>query len=917
MTTFDNARFVKTIQAPINNSTLKSLSYDDLNDINNYYEIVYGDKPVRPYIDIDGELPNYSMFEFDDINNDIVDKLMTLKDVSIMTSSKFNCKKMNKNNEVKYVNKLSYRLTFYNEKCSNIKECRNYIQNVKYPILKQLLKDVIELTDSKTDDGLNIDYSVYRSKGKIRCVNAFKDLYDVERINRLIKGNIEQTIISLDNNMEDVIQDLETKTEPVKIKDINVIVKPKQTENIELNDKDRLLNDIFNVNYKWDIIKESDETYKINHNSYNCLVNPEHNHSELNHSCLYLNNDTLISSCHSHGKLTYDYTTFNKINKILGLKIEIDDEFLTDVKEQMIKLDIKSKRKPKKKTKKITNKKIKKLEEQLEKEKQKEKSSDDEDYSKNNNFCSIIKNYLLTNKDYKNTDINKIVSICCNVIGATTEKSLSELYIALNRENLYVYDNIFYLFTNDKWFKSTTQDIDVLRFNLNYILNDFFTDIVSILKNVIEDMEEEEEENENYESIKKICNRYAETNVIVNKTQWLNNIMREVRCTLKNQQLYNYDIFDKQHHIFAFKNVLFDLNTNEELKYDKSYHITLNSGKDYIEPTQDEMDTIHNIFVSILPDEEVRKCYLSILFNGLTGYRVEKIIIANGSGRNGKGLLNEMMEFLLGVEYSYKVPIDLLTKDVNMMGVNPQLANMKNKRFVISSEPQEGRSLKINTCKEITGCSTLNARGLYQTKSIITLLLTLVIEANSKPLLEGTMDDAVLDRIVDVYFPNSFTTDEDKIDNVKYFRANTEYKQDNFQMKHYSAFFKYIINNAPKNIYEPYVVKKRSKEYVMDNDDLYMWFDDNYVFTKNDNDIIKVKDIFKEYKNSSYYTNLTKKVKRKENYKHFNDKLKHHIILKKMYKDDMIKRKKVVLNCSRLHGIKEKYDCDLSDIDSD
>ena len=480
-----NAYFVNSISAPINNTTIKSLNDNDLENINNYFEIVYGDKPIRPYIDLDGDLENYSMYEFHDTDNDILNKLKTIPNISILTSSKYNSVKYNNKNEKIIVNKLSYRITYYNERCNNIKECRHLIQNYKYPELKSLLKDCIELKEKKDIDCLNIDYNVYRSKGKMRCVNAYKNNYDKNRINKLVLGNISQTIISAYNNMEieNIDDTLETKEDPINRK----LLRPKKTEKIILDDKDKVLNDLFSVNYKWEIIKETDNNYKLNHNSYNCIVNPNHNHTELNHSCLYLNEESLISCCHSHGKKIYNNETFENINKLLGLKIEINDDFLQDVKEQIIELDIKTK--TKKKPKKITNKKIKKLEEQIELEKQKQKINlSNDDLSDDNIFFSILNKYLSNTKKYKNNDIKKIINLSFKICNHNTEKSLSDLYISLNRENLYVYDNVFYIFTNNQWLKSTLQNIEIIRFNLNIVLNDYFSDILMIwmkMKNIM------------------------------------------------------------------------------------------------------------------------------------------------------------------------------------------------------------------------------------------------------------------------------------------------------------------------------------------------------------------------------------------------------------------------------------------------
>lgn len=864
----ESAKFVKSLKSNITNVSIhESLNENELNCVNNYFEIVYGNKPLHPFVDLDGELQYHSMYEFYEIDDKIKNILSTIPNISGITSSKYNCMKVN-NNITSYVNKLSYRITWYDEVCSNVSECKDNIKNIKYPYLKKLLSNVIELTDSKTNNGLTIDYAVYRTTsygGKIRCVNAYKDSYDKERINKLFKGNIQQTIISVNNNMNILnnIEDLEVKTEPTELKNIIIETKPKKITNKKIK---KLQDDIEKEQKK---LEEDKNVEKFKTHIFNKILDD------------YLLNDylSLIDI------LKLDYTEWIKMTiaykKCGG---DLNKYRLWNMKSPHYNEQGLSK---------LWN-----------------------TYNEDNIEVSMgtIKYYANLHNSKKYQNIKKIISYTFNCISSFTETSIANLYISLNRDNLYAYGDIFYLFTNGKWVQSTTQDIELLRFNVNKILNEYF---LKIKNKVCEYLITIDEEDTSYDICSKCSNKLNECSIIVNKTTWINNIVREVRCNLKNEQIFNKDIFDKQHHIFAFNNILFDLNTNKKLEFDKEYYITLSCGKDYIEPTNTEMKTIHDIFVSILPDEEVRKCYLSILRNGLSGYKLEKIIIANGSGRNGKGLINEMMEYLLGEQYFYKVPVDLLTKDINLMGVNPQLANMNNKRFVLASEPPEGRSLKISTCKELTGCETYNARGLYQSKSLITLLLTLLIEANSKPLLEGTMDDAVLERMIDILFPNSFTTDESKIDNIKYFRANTLFKTYTFKNKHYSAFFKYILENAPKDLYEPDVVRQRSKEYVMDNDDLYMWMDDNYTFTNDVNDIIKVKDIFKEYRNSSYYMNLTKKAKRKENYKHFNDKIKYHTLLKKMYRDYRQKINNIDYECSRLHGIKIKYNCELSDIDSD
>ena len=886
--------FVQSIRSKVNNNTLVRLNDINLNNTNNYFEVVYGNKPMHPYIDIDGELDNISSEEFNIVDNNILDKLKTL-DVSIMSSSKYGAFDSKKN----LVNKLSYRLTYFNEICKNRDECKSLIQNEKYPIIKDLLKNIINVNDSKTPDSIYIDYSVYRSYGKMRAVNAYKYPFEKDRINRLIKGSIEQTIISNYNNM-DMNQsqnfDLESKLEPINIKNNfeNIIITPNEVTNhkikkyedmiqmeklkLEKKQEEKIKKDKENLEKK-----QKEKIQKNKQKDKNNDINKDNTMSKLNE---ILNDYFLNEYLNSIDINKLQHSDWVKL--VLSFK-SCDGEFddLLNWNKKYKKFDYDG-------LNKLWNK-----------------------YSEDENEMSIgtLKYYSKLTNPKKYNSIVETINYTSMIIFKCTEKNIAKLYINLNHDNLYVYNDTFYIFRSNRWSECNNTKFEILRHDVSENLGRFLNDIIIIIKNILLDMDDSENIiEEDYENFRKMFNKLSEVELITGKTQWINNIVREVRTLLLNNQS-NYDIFDKQHHLFAFNNVIFNLNTNEQVKFDKKLYITTNSGKNYNEPTDEQLQTIHNLFVSIFPDPEQLKCYLSILRTGLSGKRLEKIIVANGNGRNGKGFINELMGFICG-NYYYKLPVDVLTKDINMMGANPQLANLNNKRFVVCCEPEDGRCIKMHTAKELTGCDTINARGLYESKTETNLLLTLVIEANNKPELAGRMDNAILNRLIDVNFVNTFSDNPDLVNNIDCFAEIKEYKHYNFKLAHYCAMFKYILLNAPKELYIPSSVRQRSKEYVVENEDFYGWFEEKYTITNNDDDILKMKDLFNNYKNSEYYTHLTKRQKRKNNYKNFCSTIRQHLILKNMYRDKKIKKEGKVIDCIRLHGIIEKNEYD-SDIDSD
>ena len=66
------------------------------------------------------------------------------------------------------------------------------------------------------------------------------------------------------------------------------------------------------------------------------------------------------------------------------------------------------------------------------------------------------------------------------------------------------------------------------------------------------------------------------------------------------------------------------------------------------------------------------------------------------------------------------------------------------------------------------------------------------------------------------------------------------------------------------------------------SDNISEWINDIFEKTENNKDIIKLKDIFKVFKDSEFYSNLSKADKRKYNYKYFTEQMTTNLFLKKL-----------------------------------
>ena len=355
-------------------------------------------------------------------------------------------------------------------------------------------------------------------------------------------------------------------------------------------------------------------------------------------------------------------------------------------------------------------------------------------------------------------------------------------------------------------------------------------------------------------------------------------IFNELKATAKEE-----DIFDANRYIFSFTNKSYDLKTNKWFVPSKLDYILTTCNKEYKEPTQEQKNKMKELFESIFPNEDVRKAYTSILRSGLTGIRHEYFIIATGGGRNGKGLINELMTYLLG-DYSGTLHLSLLTKEIKS-GANTELRSLHKKRLIIASEPEEGHAekLRCSNIKALTGNETHKARGLYEKDDITKIMGTFVMECNTKPEISGKKDTAILDRMIIIPFAITFTDNKELIESepTKYKLKNPLYKEESFKQEHYCSLFNYLITEYNTNdLYIPNTCKKLGADYLLDKDDFANWFLDVYEEGPDDEySLITIKELHAKYLDMNE-KKMTKADLRAMTCKKFIEMIKEHMLLK-------------------------------------
>ncbi len=133
----------------------------------------------------------------------------------------------------------------------------------------------------------------------------------------------------------------------------------------------------------------------------------------------------------------------------------------------------------------------------------------------------------------------------------------------------------------------------------------------------------------------------------------------------------------------------------------------------------------------------------------LTGDVSERLIFfLHGSGKNGKSQLLKAFRRIMG-DYAIRVESNLL--EVAKYGraagnPSPHIADLKGKRFMTTSEVEDGTKLATALLKDMTGDETLRGRHLYKDTFEFNPEFTPWIGANFKPSVPAG-DQAIWDRL--------------------------------------------------------------------------------------------------------------------------------------------------------------------------
>lgn len=497
-----------------------------------------------------------------------------------------------------------------------------------------------------------------------------------------------------------------------------------------------------------------------------------------------------------------------------------------------------------------------------------------------------------------------------------TDDNLAETFLKKNELNYVFKNEILYTFLEERkrWF--IDKNYNRLKYSIGKDLGKLFNSYLEDLEKI--NMEDKTEEEQGI--FKLYCLSIKNLIKSVMNVTKQNSIATRIIHLLSVRNFEDIE-FDNIPNYLPFNNKTFYLDKGIWVDTKREDYILKTTGYDWIEPKKEELEEMNKIIDSIFPDKNIKKVYTHYLASSLYGIPIEKFIIANGSGGNGKGLINELAVECLGKEFAYTASNTILLNPLKQ-GSNPEIANMVDKRLIIYREPDDKKEICGGTMKELTGGNKINARMNYSNDCETLLVGTNILECNKKPLISGRLDDSISRRILDIPFESTFTNkkedlEREELNNV--FEGNTFYKtqkfKDKFKFSLLQYLFNYIIENEDitENLISCERIEERNKKYIEESDKILEWIKETYEETNDKNNFISLKDIFNLYKVSSYYTNLSKKDKRNQNYKYLVEYIQTNNNFRKYYKERKVINGK---NCKNILLFwKEKEDLNQEFLD--
>jgi P4 family phage/plasmid primase-like protien len=173
------------------------------------------------------------------------------------------------------------------------------------------------------------------------------------------------------------------------------------------------------------------------------------------------------------------------------------------------------------------------------------------------------------------------------------------------------------------------------------------------------------------------------------------------------------------------------------------------------------MDEINDFMDKLFPEKELCEYMWDHLASTLIGTSTNQTFnMYIGIGSNGKSMLVNLMERVLG-QYKGDVPLSIITdKRGKVGGLTPEIVQLKGIRYAVMQEPDKGEKINVGVMKQLTsGKDQLQGRAPYMRKVISFLPQFKLVLACNYFMEVKSNDHGTWRRIRAVPFKSLFTSD--------------------------------------------------------------------------------------------------------------------------------------------------------------
>eukprot|EP00798_Chlamydomonas_sp_ICE-L_P027863 gene27863-biopygen8439 len=165
---------------------------------------------------------------------------------------------------------------------------------------------------------------------------------------------------------------------------------------------------------------------------------------------------------------------------------------------------------------------------------------------------------------------------------------------------------------------------------------------------------------------------------------------------------------------------------------------------------------MHRIVQKIMGGDEAMARFLQILLGyGITGeVREEVFPVWTGSGRNGKGLLTQALQQLLGAYYK-EMNCAIISDSRVCSNIDAERAKLIGARLAVFNELKNGEKLKTNEVQLLTGGDGFPAKALYKDPVTVMPRHLVILITNYMPEMSDVIT-AMVERLLIIEFPVTF-----------------------------------------------------------------------------------------------------------------------------------------------------------------